>query len=392
MRLAHLADVHLGFRQYHRQTPEGINQREADVARVFQRTIADVISHNPDLVVIAGDLFQTVRPSNPAILHAFNQFRKLREALPEAPLVIVAGNHDTPRSVETGSILKLFEAIGGVRVVVHEPERIEFEQLGVSILCVPYASVISRAMPVLEPRSGDCMNVLALHGELAGLTEREGTPEHMATVLEPEQLNQDRWNYIALGHYHVAHQVFPNAWYSGALDYVTTNPWGELQDERLFGSRGKGWLLVECGDGITVEFKKVETERMVFDLEPIQGTGLTAAELDRLIEERVSGMPRSIDDQIVRQLMYNVSRITARDLNHRCIRELKARALHYHLDIRPPERKRVTGVGSPGRRQTLKELVDEYLAHRPLDAGIDRKALRALAARYMGDASEGGEL
>ena len=43
MRLAHLADPHLGVRQYHRQTPSGINQREADVARAFRLAVDGVI-------------------------------------------------------------------------------------------------------------------------------------------------------------------------------------------------------------------------------------------------------------------------------------------------------------------------------------------------------------
>jgi hypothetical protein len=33
LRLVHLADLHLGYRQYQRLTPRGINQREADVAQ-----------------------------------------------------------------------------------------------------------------------------------------------------------------------------------------------------------------------------------------------------------------------------------------------------------------------------------------------------------------------
>ena len=101
MRLAHLADVHLGFRQYHRQTPQGINQREADVAQAFRRAVGDVIAARPDVVIVAGDLFHSVRPVNAAILESFSQFRRLREGLPEAPIVLIGGNHDTPRSVET---------------------------------------------------------------------------------------------------------------------------------------------------------------------------------------------------------------------------------------------------------------------------------------------------
>ncbi|MDH3455727.1 MAG: metallophosphoesterase, partial [Gemmatimonadota bacterium] len=63
MKLAHLADVHLGFRQYHRLTANGINQREADVASAFRNVIEGVIAAAPDLVIIAGDLFNSVRPS-----------------------------------------------------------------------------------------------------------------------------------------------------------------------------------------------------------------------------------------------------------------------------------------------------------------------------------------
>ena len=71
MRLVHLADLHLGYRQYQRLTPGGINQREADVAASFQRALDKVIELRPDVVMLAGDIFHNVRPTNPAILHAF---------------------------------------------------------------------------------------------------------------------------------------------------------------------------------------------------------------------------------------------------------------------------------------------------------------------------------
>ena len=105
MLLAHLADVHLGYRQYHRQTPSGINQREFDVAGAFRRAIDGIVAARPNLIVIAGDLFHMVRPSNHTIVFCFHQFQRLREGLPEAKIVLIAGNHDTPRAAETGSIL-----------------------------------------------------------------------------------------------------------------------------------------------------------------------------------------------------------------------------------------------------------------------------------------------
>src|SRR5207302_2677585 len=151
MRIAHLADLHLGFRQYYRQTSQGINQREADVALGFRRAVDGVIAAAPDLVLVAGDLFHSVRPTNPAILDAFNQIRRLRGSLPAAPVVVIAGDHDTPRSVETGTILKLFEAIEDVHVLVHDAKRLDLESLDLSLLCVPWAAFVGEGRPALEP-------------------------------------------------------------------------------------------------------------------------------------------------------------------------------------------------------------------------------------------------
>ena len=97
MRLVHLSDLHLGFRQYQRLTPGGINQREADVGDTFQRAMMQIAELEPDVIVVGGDVFHTVRPSNPAILRAFRVFSALRDRLPDTPVIMVAGNHDAPR-------------------------------------------------------------------------------------------------------------------------------------------------------------------------------------------------------------------------------------------------------------------------------------------------------
>src|SRR5947208_835480 len=98
MKLAHLADLHLGFRQFDRQTPKGANQREVDVAEVCKRAVDDMLEQKPELIVVAGDLFHSVRPTNAAILYCFRQLHRLRTGLPGTPIVVIAGEHDTPRS------------------------------------------------------------------------------------------------------------------------------------------------------------------------------------------------------------------------------------------------------------------------------------------------------
>ena len=67
------------------------------------------------------------------------------------------------------------------------------------------------------------------------------------------------------------------------------------------------------------------------------------------------------------------------------MREYKATALHYQLDLRRPQDRHDVGVGAPGVRQTLVELLADYLARRPLDAEVDRGELVALGRRYMDD-------
>ena len=79
-------------------------------------------------------------------------------------------------------------------------------------------------------------------------------------------------------------------------------------------------------------------------------------------------------DRIVRLRVYDVPRHVARELDHAAIRALKAEALHFHLDVRPPVTERIVGVGSPGERQTLPELVAAYFARWPLPADVDREA------------------
>jgi exonuclease SbcD len=382
VKLAHIADPHLGARQYHRQTANGINQREADVAQAFRAAVDGVIAARPDIVVVAGDLFHTVRPTNAAIVFAFRQFQRLREALPDAPVVLIAGNHDTPRSSETGSILGLFVELG-VTVAAEEARRVVFPGLDLEMFAVPHTAAVGTERPAFRPEGTSRRRVLVLHAEVEGVFPFDRTAvEYGGATVTLRELHLDEWTYAALGHYHVQHRLAPNAWYAGSLDYVTPNIWGELDDDRKHGHQGKGWLLVDLETGKT-ERQLVPLARAVLDLDPILADGLTAADLDRLIAERVEAVPGGIADRIVRLRVLNVPRHIARELDHAAIRTLKTEALHFHLDIRRPELQRIVGVGAPGKRQTIPELVVSYLRGRPLPADIDREAFVRAGAELM---------
>lgn len=382
MKLAHLADLHLGFRQFDRQTPRGGNQREADVAEALRRAVDDLLEQRPDLIVIAGDVFHSVRPTNPAILFFFQQVQRLRVGLPETPVVIVAGDHDTPRSLETGTILRLYEALG-VHVAIEGPRRFVFPSLDCAVLAVPHQALNQPERPALRPeRGGPTINVLVTHGKYPGVGEGRGTDDYGGAILSRETLAPEKWDYVALGHYHVAHEVAPNAWYAGSLEYLPPNPWGQLQDEAERRRKGKGYLLVEV-PAARVEFRPIASGRAHIDLPWIKGEGLSAKELDARIAETVLKSKPAVDDQIVRLLVWDVPSGVARDLDHAAIRAYKSRALNFLLDLRRPDSQRAQASGAPGHRQTLPEVVRGFLTRRPLDADLDRDAFVRLGVEYV---------
>ena len=389
MKLAHLADLHLGFRQFDRQTPRGGNQRETDVAEAFRRAVDDLLEQRPDLIVLAGDIFHSVRPTNPAILFFFQQMQRVRAGLPDSPVVVVAGDHDTPRSLETGTILRLYEALG-VEIAVDKPRRIVFPKLDCAVLAVPHQALAQAERPALRPEAGAALNVLVTHGEWPGLGDERGTKDYGGALLGRDEIAPAQWDYVALGHYHVAHQVEPNVWYAGSLDYLSPNPWGQLQDERERGRAGKGYLMVHL-PGARVEPRPIAPPRRFMELPPIEGAGRTAKELDDEIARVIGAAKPSIDDQVVRLVIWNVTRATARDLDHAALRGYKARALNFQLDVRRPEEHRVPGLGSPQRRQPLPETVREFLGRRPLDAELDRPTFVRLGVEYVEATGGGGE-
>ena len=352
------------------------------MAQAFRAAIDGVIAAAPDVVVIAGDLFHSVRPTNAAIVFAFRQFQRLREALPDAPIVLIAGNHDTPRSVETGSILRLFEEVG-VEVATTESRRLVYPELDISIFAVPRQALLVPERPVLQPQGSERHQVMVVHLEVEGeYSIHHGAADYGGAVLRRQDLHLEDWTYVALGHYHTQHQVARNAWYAGALDYVGPNIWGERADESDHGDHGKGWLLVDL-DRCKVERHRVPSAHDVLDLEPVRAEGKSAAALDAEIAFRLAGLPGGISDKIVRLRVYDIPRHVARELNHAAIRGYKADALHFHLDLRRPEIQRTIGMGAPGRRQTLPDLVSSYLSGRPLPAELDRAEFVRLGQELM---------
>src|SRR5947209_12790603 len=107
LRIAHLADTHLGFSALTRLCPvTGRNQRAVDVEHAFAAAITQIIeAGDVDLVVHAGDVFHHSRPPMQTLIFFVRQLRRLEAA--GIPTIVIGGNHDTPRLRNAGSVLDL---------------------------------------------------------------------------------------------------------------------------------------------------------------------------------------------------------------------------------------------------------------------------------------------
>lgn len=381
MRLVHLADLHLGYRQYQRLTPAGINQREYDVALSFKRAIDQVIALRPDVVVVAGDVFHSSRPTNAAILHAFRQFLRLRTELPDSPIVMVAGTHDTPRTTESGSIMGLFEQIG-ISVASSEAKLFSFPQHDLEVLGVP--DVPGERAPTTPANAK--RRVLVIHADVTDVVPRFYAELDRASIQTTRSdLAPAKWSYVALGHYHVKRQVAENAFYSGSLDYTSLNVWGDKYDEDEFSVPGKGFIEFDLDSG-EHQFHTIPASRDFLDLRAINARDMSPAEVDAAIAKTVGKVKGGIDDKVVRLVVRDIPRQVAKELDMKAIREYKRRALAFSLDTRKPEQARVDAAGAPARRPSVSEVVREQLKARPIPPDLDRTTLVDLGLRYLNEA------
>ena len=236
MKLIHIADTHLGLAAFNRLDPEsGMNLREKQVYDNFLSAIDAIIHLKPDVLVHAGDLFDTVKPKTRAYTTVLEALDRLHAA--DIPFIVIAGNH---------SMVKTRYTTSPYEVLTYHPSKItaaykfRYEQVEIGDTVF---HLIPNMLRVEDYRtaydqvelSSSHHNVLVTHGLATAIKDKR-----LATVAEHEldsTILSDRFDYIALGHYHRQCQITDNAWYSGSTEFLT---YGEIADT-------KGGLLVDPG-------------------------------------------------------------------------------------------------------------------------------------------------
>lgn len=352
MKIVHLADTHLGFRQLHHVNDAGRNEREQDVYDAFERAIDKIVELRPAAAIHAGDLFDSYHPSSAALGVALDGLRRLSDE--QIPIVIIAGNHSTPRVAAAEHIFGVLERFGGAHVVYSGTRVVrlgEGEELAVTAIAhdnepARFAASLRAARPDPSAR----YNVLVAHIGLDGLGQVVGS-EAGAVELSGEVLaGAGEFDYIALGHLHKLDPARDNAAYAGSLERLS---WAD-------NAPVKGLVEVDLAAGrFSDDYLRphpIEGRRFI-TLDPIDAAAAKLSLSDEIIA-RADGL--DLAGAMVRLAVYNVSVADWNAVDHKAIAAVYAECLHFEREPQYVGASASSAAATPQLRDFLHSWLAEH--------------------------------
>lgn len=266
LRVAHVSDTHIGYRTYRDLDPRSRrNQRAVDFERAWEDAVSQIIKADPDLVIHSGDVFHYPRPDWRSIQVFIQGMKRLVRA--GLPVVVIGGNHDTPRLRTNGSVFTVCEAaVPEASWVCGYEEQTVMPRPDTVVHCVPYGYLHgSKTIRALVHRAE--WNLMAVHGTVVG----QLTPAKFTHGEPDTEYVDDVFDYVALGHHHLHYRAKGVSYYAGSTERCG------FSDEHS----APGWALVtlEKGRPPGVEHRPVVSRSMI-TLDPILNLGTNQKSVD----------------------------------------------------------------------------------------------------------------
>jgi exonuclease SbcD len=321
MKILHVADTHLGFSAYRKVTEDGINQREMDAYNAFKQFVDYAIKSKPDLIIHAGDLFDSVRPNNRAITFAIDQLIRISDA--GITFIVIAGNHEHPKLKETGHIFSIFDHIDHVYPVYnakYETLSFKINNEKTIVHAIPqceFKKQFNEELKKLKTDSTADYNIFVSHGAVTGI--KEFSMNEFNELIIPTKVLSKDFDYIALGHFHRFTKLASNAFYSGSTERFTFT---DAPDK-------KGFLELELSDGkLKHTFIELENRPMI-DPKPIKCSNLKLDEVMKKIKETVKEIKPK--EKTFRITLDDIPAHIYRGIDFGEIRKLSGEAVHYEI-------------------------------------------------------------
>jgi DNA repair protein SbcD/Mre11 len=269
LKFMHIADLHLGKRQYN------IPQRYYDYFRAFKTVLNKAIDQAVDFILISGDMIDSDERVSPTVLReiilsikAF-QVQSQSKLEREIPLICIEGNHENPFFTDH-TWLRLLADLGLIILLSgtydNKNNSITFEEydshthIGGKIRIDKtviyglsyFGSSTSELFPLLSNAIGKSekeFSILMMHFGINEYDERKTGIEFSPKLQELNKMV----DYLALGHFHNQYTI------------PEKNPWvfnpGSLEVNDIVETKtDRGAFLVELFENKKVEVRKLLCE------------------------------------------------------------------------------------------------------------------------------------
>ena len=293
VQIVHTADFHLDPRMTNFLNKD--EERREDFLKNFDEIINFTLEEKPDLLLISGDIFDSINPRNPIRYHVISQFKKLFKQ--KIKIFAITGNHDSPKSIHNAmSPVSILDSIDYLDLIQAEGEYIGKRELSIgdiklNILGNSYNIFCTSEQDPLEQRifpklDGD-INLLLVH-ESIGLFKHSYLGDSIIKEVNiPEEID-----YVAAGHIHehmersrdnintgnVTHLIYP-----GSIEYLSFN-------ENFDNPKGFLFLEFDKHELISKEFIKLQTR-------PIKKITLSISKTDVDIYQKIVDNIQSLKDK-----------------------------------------------------------------------------------------------
>jgi DNA repair exonuclease SbcCD nuclease subunit len=303
VRIAHLADTHLGYRQYN------LEEREKDIYDVLEEIGEKIIEEHADIVIHSGDLFDSPKPT----AQAYYAFKKLLMKLDgKVKVFAVLGDHDKPK-IRSMPPHMLFEdqiqILGAAGTAQYQSIIVEGKEIlvaGISNLSQMYRAVLAEELKKLGSLKTKCdYSILVLHEAIDQFFIEEACELALTDVPK-------NFNYYAMGHLHSRIKASHG---QGELAYPGSSEIIRSDEIAEWKKKGKGFYIVDLDKG-EAEVTDVNLERirpqmdvtlnythLKEELEQFM-TGLATCQKAPVVHVRVNG--KDIDRQAVHQTLSEV--------------------------------------------------------------------------------------
>ena len=378
IKLLHFADLHLGVENYGRIDPAtGLSTRLMDFLRSYDQVVDYALGNDISLVVFAGDAYKT-RDPNPTYEREFaKRIRRLSAA--GIPIVLVAGNHDTPSAIGRAITVEIFATLEVENVYVAKRPGIfpiETKDGLVQVVALPWITrsallardeyknknleeinqlILDKVSNIFEGPDGligqldrSSPTILAAHATVQGAVygSERSVMLGQVVILPPSLARNPAFDYVALGHIH-KHQVLneePPVIYSGSIERID---FGEERED-------KGFVVAEVERGrASYQFVKTDARSFVTIEVDVQSDDPTAEILEAIAA-------RGLEDAVVRIIIHTTAEKEPL-INEGEIRRALAGAFHIAAIVKDVERKVRLRLGDqPIEEMTPHQMLERY--------------------------------